>query len=170
MYDWRGHKVPSFIDKKMITEDQVKKIIQDFFKGSDKFLVELHIKPIHVISVFIDADTAISIEDCRELSRHLEQSLDREKEDFELTVSSAGLDRPLKVMRQYRNLIGKHLDIVMNGGQKLNGKLLKADELGIVIEQEIKISKKEIDIKKITLPFDQIRTAKKVITFKKQIK
>jgi len=152
----------------MITEDQVTKHIHDYFKGTDKFLVELHIKPINVISVFIDADTSISIEDCKELSRHLEQTLDREKEDFELTVSSSGLDRPLKLLRQYQKITGKSLDIVLNGGDKLSGKLVKADKTGIEIEQEINISKKEKTLKNVVIPFGNIKTAKKVITFKKQ--
>ncbi len=151
----------------MITEDQVKKLINDYFQGSDKFLVELHIKPINVISIFIDADTTISIEDCRELSRHLEQGLNREKEDFELTVSSAGLDRPLKLLRQYQKMLWKSLDIILNSGEKLSGKLVKADNTGIEIEQEIKLSKKETTLKNVVIPFDSIKTAKKVITFKK---
>jgi ribosome maturation factor RimP len=167
MFDKRGQKVPSFIRKKMIAEEQVQKLINDFFTGSDKFLVELHIKPINVISVFIDSDTNISIEDCRELSRYLEQGLDREKEDFELTVSSAGLDRPLKMLRQYLKMIGKSLDIVLLHGEKLQGKLVRADHFGIEIEQEIKISKKESKVKKIALNYENIRTAKTVITFKK---
>ena len=165
--DKRGQKVPSFIDEKMITEDKVTKLIHNLFKGTDKFLVEFSIKPINVISVFIDSDTTISIEDCRVLSRHLEHGLDREKEDFELTVSSAGLDRPLKLLRQYQKMIGKSLDIVMNGGDKLSGKLTKADKQGIEIEQEIKISKKETTVKKVVIPFENLKTAKKVITFKK---
>lgn len=151
----------------MITEDQVKKLINDYFQGSDKFLVELHIKPINVISIFIDADTTISIEDCRELSRHLEQGLNREKEDFELTVSSAGLDRPLKLLRQYQKMLWKSLDIILNSGEKLSGKLVKADNTGIEIEQEIKLSKKETTLKNVVIHFDSIKTAKKVITFKK---
>jgi len=151
----------------MITEDRVENLVRDFFEGTDRFLVELSIKPNNSISIFIDSDTGISLENCRELSRFLEKGLDREKEDFELTVSSAGLDRPLKLLRQYQKIIGQSLDIVLNGGGKLSGKLLLADQNKIEIEQEVKISKKETSVKKSVITYDSIKTAKKVITFKK---
>jgi len=151
----------------MIEEKQVEKLVNDFLNGSDKFLVEVIIRPANLISVYIDGDHEVSIEDCHRLNRHLEHALNRDVEDFELTVSSAGLDRPLKTLRQIKKRIGLELEVVSISGKKTCGILVNAEKEGIEIEQEIRITKKEIEKKKISLPFQEIRTIKEVITFKK---
>ncbi len=151
----------------MITEKQVTGLIKEFLDGSDKFLIEVLIKPLNHIMVFIDGDHGVTIDDCKGLSRHLEQNLDREKEDFDLMVSSAGADRPLKVLRQYKKYIGKNLEIVTVSGAKTEGVLVFADRDGIKLEQEIKKSKKESEKKELDLKFNEIKSAKIVISFKK---
>jgi len=151
----------------MIDQKQVERLAEEHFRGTSKFLVEVSIRSNNLITVFIDADDHVSLDDCRQLNRFLEQGLDRDREDFELTVSSAGLDRPLKVLRQYKNRIGRDIEVVTTTGKKVNGLLMKADEEGIELEQTILISKKEIEKKSVVIPFGEIRTAKEVITFKK---
>jgi ribosome maturation factor RimP len=152
----------------MITEKQLKKLIDDHFKGSDLFLVDFVIKPGNQISIFIDGDHRVTIEACRQLSHFLEDNLDRETEDFDLTVSSAGADRPLKLPRQYKKNLGNFLEIVTKSGDKVTGKVLIVNDSGIEIEPLAeKKTKKEVIIQMMKLTFDEIKSAKEVITFKK---
>jgi ribosome maturation factor RimP len=152
----------------MITENQIAGLIQEFLKGSDKFLIEVLIKPVNHIMVFIDGDHGVTISDCQALSRHLEQKLDRDREDFDLMVSSAGADRPLQVIRQYGKYIGKEIEIITGNGDKLCGKLISSDPGGITLEEEIKKSKKEIQKKITGLKYGEIKSAKVMISFKKK--
>ena len=152
----------------MLTEKQIKKLIAEHFKGSEFFLVELVIKPVNKVSVFIDGDHRVNIEICKQLSRFLEENFDRESEDFELTVSSAGADRPLKLPRQFKKNIGNDLEVVTKEGVKITGTVLNADEEGVEIEQlPAKKSGKLQEKIVVSLKFGDIKSAKEVISFKK---
>jgi len=151
----------------MIPEKQVVQRASEFLEGSPLFLVDVVIRPTNKIAVYLDGDQGVTIEDCKHLSRHLEEKLDRETEDFDLTVSSPGADRPLKNPRQYSKNLGKELAIVTADGQKLTGKVLRADAAGIELSFIEKRSKKETGAKTISLPYTEIKSAKEVITFKK---
>jgi ribosome maturation factor RimP len=152
----------------MITEKQLKKLIDEHFQGGNLFLVDLVIKPGNQISIFIDGDYRVNVEACRQLSHFLEDNFDRETEDFDLTVSSAGADRPLKLPRQYKKNTGNALEIITTAGNKITGVVLSADDTGIEIEEEpVKKSIKEVSKKIISLKFDEIKSAKEVISFKK---
>jgi ribosome maturation factor RimP len=151
----------------MITEKQLTVLIEEHLKGSDKFLIEVTVKPSNHIMVFIDGDHGVSIENCQKLSRHIEQALDRDKEDFELMVSSAGADRPFRVPRQYLKHLGKTLEVVTVDGRKLEGILMLANDKEIKIAQEIKKTKKEIEKKEEVIQYSEIKSAKVVISFKK---
>jgi len=152
----------------MITEKEIKKLIEEHFYGSEYFLVELKIRTGNRINVFVDGDHRVNIEVCKQLSRFLEESLDRESEDFELTVSSAGADRPIKLPRQYRKNIGNELELVTKNGDKISGIIVDADENGIRIEQiPVKKPKKEQEKIILDLKFEDIKSAIEVISFKK---
>ena len=151
----------------MITEKQVVKLAEEFLYGTDLFIIDVLIKPTNKISVFLDGDHGVTIEGCKKLSRHLEQSLDREKEDFDLTVSSSGADKPLKHPRQYAKNLGKELEIFTQEGQKITAKVILASEKGITIGFAEKKSKKSAEEKTLALLFTDIKSAKEVITFKK---
>jgi ribosome maturation factor RimP len=151
----------------MITEAKVMKLIEAHLAGGELFLVDLIIKPGNQISVFIDGDHGVTIEGCRGINHYLNESLDRDTEDFDLTVSSAGADRPLKLPRQFKKNIGKALDVVTKTGEKISGLVLKADESGIELEiAPVKKTKKDKEIKIMSLNFSDIKSAKEVITFK----
>ncbi len=152
----------------MITEKQVRKLVEAHFEGSEFFLVEMSIKPGNRISIYVDGDHRVGIEVCRGLSHFIEENLDRETEDFELTVSSAGADRPLKLPRQYRKNIGNELEIITTAGTKITGKVLNADETAVTVEQKAgKKPAKYPETTPVTLKFDDIKSAKEVISFKK---
>jgi len=151
----------------MITQEQVTNFLNDFLKEGNLFLLEVSVKPGNKITVYIDGDVRATIEDCRRISHFLELALDREKEDFELTVSSAGIDRPLQMPRQYKKNAGKYLDITFLDGETVTGKLIQSDNQGIEIEVSPEKKKKNEATSILSIPFDTIKTAKEVITFKK---
>lgn len=151
----------------MITEKDVLQHTEAFLTGTPLFITDLMIKPINKIAVFLDGDHGVTIEDCQKLSRHLEEQLDREKEDFDLTVSSAGADKPLKLPRQYAKNLGRFLEITTLSGDKITAKVMKADNQGITISYTEKKAKKQAAEIVVSLQYADIKSAKEVITFKK---
>ncbi len=151
----------------MITEAKVIKLIEAHLAGGEIFLVDVNLRSGNRISVFIDGDHGVNIDICRELNRFLNESLDRDAEDFDLTVSSSGADRPLKLSRQYQKNIGRALDVVTATGEKITGVVLEANEHGIELEiQPVKKPKNDPVVKIVSLKFTDIKSAKEVITFK----
>ena len=92
--------------------DKIRNIAEEELAEGSLFLVEVNITPGNEIEVVIDSDGSVDIDDCVALSRAIEERLDREEEDFELTVTSAGIGRPLRLLRQYRKLIGRPVEVV----------------------------------------------------------
>ena len=109
------------------------------------YIILTSVKKGNKITVLIDNDKAITINDCVEMSKFLELKLDREAEDFELSVMSAGLTEPFKVARQYQKNIGRQVEVITKEGQKFVGKLLSVIEDCITIET---VNKEKKTIKK----------------------
>ncbi len=99
-------------------------MVTDFIENTDQFLVDVEVKGGNVINVFVDGDNGISIGQCSKISRHIEASLNRDEEDYDLRVSSPGLDRPFKSKRQYLKYIGRDIEVDITDGKPLKGKLL----------------------------------------------
>ena len=118
--------------------EEIKHLIEPVLTEHHLFLVELKISKDYVIEVFVDALEGVNIQTCIAVSREIESSLNRDEEDFELTVSSAGLGYPFKVEQQYQKNLGKSVEIKLNDHTKLNGILLRFTPEEIVIEQEEK--------------------------------
>lgn len=143
----------------MIDKHNIERIIQEKLVDTDLFLVEVRIGKGNKISVFIDSDTSVKIHDCASLSRHIESELNRDVEDFDLEVSSAGLTSPLKHKRQYIKNINRDLIVVTNDNQNLSGLLKNASESEILLViPENKRQKTEE--KEIILPYTSIKEAK----------
>jgi ribosome maturation factor RimP len=151
----------------VITVKQVREVAESILEGSDKFLVDLALRPGNRITVYIDGDAGVTVDDCRDLSRMMESRLDRDAEDFELTVSSPGIDHPLKSERQYRKNIGRSLNVVTEDGETLEGVLVKAGNGEIELEHPVRKPKKEIKKQNTIISVSKIRTAKVVIKFAK---
>jgi len=165
----RGPEVPSFIDSigEMTDKENIIKIMEELLANTDKFLVDILIQPVNRISVFIDGDRGVSIDDCRKISRSLEKRLNEEIEDFELNVSSPGLDRPLKLLRQYKKNVGRGMEIITINQEKVEGILLSVDDSGVEINSPVKGKKKQEEQKNISLRFRDIKVAKIKIDFRK---
>ena len=146
----------------MIEKIKVLELINGALDGSDKFLVNLKITPDNRIFVDIDGDNGVNIDDCIELSRSIESQLDRDEEDFELNVGSAGADMPLKLPRQYRRHIGRDLDVTTFDGEHLEAELIDADDEGISLRTH---ATKKTPAEDSRLKYSDIKVAKVVIKF-----
>ena len=162
----RGHESPYFLRKIVISTKQIESLVTEKLADSESFLVDIKISADNQISVFIDNNKRVSIEECVALSRHIEGSLDREAEDFKLEVSSAGMDRPFKVLKQFIKNIGRKITVVTTDSTNLKGVLLAANETQIELE-EVKKAKKKKEEEKIIHVIKQtdIIKAKVVISF-----
>jgi len=123
----------------MIDKLAVTKIVEDFLSSSDNYLVSVEVKPDNTIVITIDNDQSVSIDDCIALSSYVESKLDREKEDYALEVSSAGLGQAFKIQRQYRKHVGKEIEVLTRSGNKYIGILKAVDEEKIVLTIQKKI-------------------------------
>jgi ribosome maturation factor RimP len=156
-------------------ENKIKTLINNYLEGTEKFLVELKLTPSNKIIVEIDSDNIVLIEDCVKLSRFIESNFDRDVEDYELQVSSAGLENPLKLKRQYFKNIGRNAEILLNDGSRKSGVLKSVDEDGIELQEDLwTVNKKGKKIKKnqtakslIKLLFTDINETKILVSFKK---
>lgn len=155
---------------KMINKEEIKAIaeqhIQDPF-----FLVEASVNPGNVIIIEIDSDETISIDDCINLSKAIESQLDRDVEDFELEVGSAGITSPFKMPRQYKKNIGNEVEVLSKTGQKLSGVLKNATEsdFAITITKKVKQegAKKKTEIEEdVVFKYDEVKYTKYLIRFK----
>lgn len=129
----------------MIEKSTIKKLVEEFLTGYDPevFLVDIKVSGRNHIGVFLDGDKGVPISKCIDVSRHIESSFDRDVEDFELEVSSVGIDRPLVMPRQFKKNIGRNVAFTGDESKKIKGLLVNADEKGFTIEKELPKKKKK---------------------------
>ena len=123
----------NFIIEKMINKQKIQEYLHQAMASmpeADLFEVSVSVSPKNEIKVYIDGMQGVNIDSCVSISRYIEQHLDRDAEDFELTVSSAGLDQPLRVFRQYVKNIGREVKVTASTGETLKGVIESADEEG----------------------------------------
>ncbi len=137
--------------------------------GTDRFVVGINIGIDNNIKVFIDSDSGVTIANCVELSRYIENSFDRDIEDFELNVSSSGVDQPFVLLRQYIKSIDHKVKVINKDGGKIIGILKNVNEDEIELLEEIKSKNKKnkkIRIGEVvTIPMSTIKETKRIITF-----
>ena len=155
----------------MIDRQQVIELTNEWLADKEYFLVDVAISKDDKITVEIDHAEGVWIEDCADLSRHIEQGLSRETEDYELEVGSAGLGQPFKVLQQYINHTGLEVEVLTKEGKKLKGILKSACEQEFVLT----ISKKEkkegakspqIVEEDLHFAYDDVKYTKYIINFK----
>ena len=155
----------------MIDKDKVKALALEWLEGKDYFLVDATVDKDNKITVEIDHKDGVWIEDCCELSRFIEEHFDRDVEDFELEVGSAGIGQPLKVLQQYINSIGYDVELLTAEGKKMEGCLKSADEQGIVVtvtEKQRLEGKKRPQMVEVDKAFkyEELKWVKNIIDFK----
>ena len=156
---------------RMIDKSVVSRLVEEWLEEKDYFLVDVTVTPDNRIVVEIDHAEGVWIEDCVDLSRFIESKLDREQEDFELEVGSAGIGQPFKVLQQYLNHIGMDVEVLKNDGVKLTGVLKDADEerFTVTISKKVKLEcekRPKLVDEDVAFAYDEIKYTKYLINFK----
>ena len=155
----------------MIDKNMLISLTEEYLKDTTYYLVDLILGNDNSIIVEIDNDEGVDIDQCVALSRHIEAQLDRDSEDFELTVTSAGLTSPFKTIRQYRKYEGKEVEVLTRTGVKHNGILRSSDNEGFILTITRKVKpegakrKQEVD-QDIRFKYDDVKYTKYLIRFK----
>lgn len=162
--------MPLFI-KNMTFRNKVLELLNTALaEREDLFLIDLSKNDVNKISVVLDGDFGVTLQDCIDISRAVENKLDREEEDFSLEVASAGISSPLKLVRQYKKNIGRTLKIKTTSSDEVEARLTVADDEKIILEWQAREPKKvgkgkqTVD-KKLELPYKSIREAIIIISF-----
>ena len=155
----------------MIDRDTVVKITEEWLKSTDYFLVDVQITENNRIVIDIDHPVGVWVDDCADLSRHIEKKLSKDVEDYELEVGSAGIGQPFKVERQYLNHIGKEVEVLDNSGKKYKGLLsaFKNGKLTLTVKEKVLPDGKKRPIlvnKDLIFDVNDIKYTKYVINFK----
>lgn len=114
-------------------KEKVEELIEDGIAGTDIFVVKLTVSSGYDINVLLDSESGLTLADCRTVSRAIELDLDREVEDFSLTVASSGIGEPL-VLRQYNKNVGRKVMVTLNTEEVIEAKLISATDEAIVLE------------------------------------
>ncbi len=155
----------------MIDKNVVRQLVEEWLTGKEYFLVDVMVSPDDKITVEIDHKDGVYINDCVELSKYIEDRLDRDQEDFELEVGSAGLGQPFKVEQQYHNFIGEPVEVLTGEGKKLKGVLRSVEgrNFTIGVEEKVKMEgKKRPVLQEVEHPLnmDNVKYTKYLISFK----
>ncbi len=155
----------------MIDKNVVKQLANEWLEGKDYFLTDITVSPDNRIVIEIDHAEGVWIEDCVALSRYIENHLDRDIEDYELEVGSAGIGQPFKVLRQYEINVGEPVEVLTTNGKKIVGTLKEAtpDHFVITIEEKVKMEgekRPKMVERDLTFGYDEVKYTKYYLTFK----
>ncbi len=149
----------------------LEQIVNEYITDKDIFLVSIRVSRDNDIEIAIECTSRdVEMDDCANLSRFVESKLDRETEDFSLTVTSAGLTSPFKVFKQYEKFVGKEIEVMQGSGTKLHGILRSATPEVIELEYEtleaVEGKKRKAKVLRTdAIPMSSIKSAKPVIRF-----
>ena len=157
----------------MINKDVVKAAVEEWLSQNEYFLVDVEMTPDGRIVIEIDHTDGVWIEDCAELSRFLQEKLGEELGDYELEVGSAGIGQPFKVVQQYRNHVGKEVEVLGLDGKKQQGILKEVSEDGQSFVVTVKEKQKQegkkrpvlVEVDK-TFIVGEVKYPKYLLTFK----
>jgi ribosome maturation factor RimP len=161
--------VPLFI-KNMTFKEQINKLLEEsLLEKPSLFLIDLTITDAFKVIVTIDGDNGVALQDCIDVSRAIENNIDREEQDFSLEVASVGVGSALKIVRQYKNNIGRTL-IVETMTEKIEAELVDANDDFIILSWKAREPKKlgkgkETVQKRQEIPYSEIKKAIVTVTF-----
>ena len=138
---------------KTMNKEQIIKAVEAAVAQRGCFIVEVTVSKENDIEIIIEKEEGVvDWEDCAAIDKVMHEAFDQDAEDYALTVSSAGLDRPFKVMKQFQKAIGTKVDVWMKGGKKVKGVLEAANEEAVTVDGE-------------TISFDIINSVRPVVEF-----
>ncbi len=158
----------------MIDRKEIERLVEERIQELDNglYVVEMTISSTNVIRIEIDKiNGGVSVADCVSVSRNVEHNLDREKADFELHVSSAGLDKPFRHINQYIKNVGRIINVKTKDGRTIEGEIVKvADEKIILSTEEMQLLEGKKKKEKVEVIYEimltEIKEANIVISFK----
>jgi len=150
----------------VITKDHIRRLAEEHISGSGIFLVDVRLSSTGRITVLIDRNEGVTIDDCASLSRKISQELGEEVGDYELNVSSPGLDMPLLVHRQYIKNEGRMVDVTASDGERIKGILMNVTKGGFDLRTEARQKNKEIVTTVRSFNFEDVKSVKVIISFK----
>lgn len=151
--------------------EQVEEVVNKVLENEPElFLIALKVGADNQIQVIIDGDHGVRVEHCANLSREIEQHLDREQEDYSLTVMSAGLSEPLTIPRQFKKNVGRQLKVETNDGKQYKGNLVEATDKDCKLtwssREKKPVGKGKITVQnEVVIAYEEIKEAKMMITF-----
>ena len=154
----------------MIDKEALAKCVEKALEGTDAFLVDVQVAPDNLVRVEIDSQTGVDIDTCAALTRSIEKEFDRDAEDYELEVGSAGLTSPFKVKAQYDKNVGNVVEVLTKNGRKLRGELKEAGSESFTIDVEEKVKREGqkrpvIEVRPVTLNYDEVKYTKYLLEF-----
>lgn len=154
----------------MIAKDRIIQLVEEKIEGTEIFVVAVEVSSTNTILVEVDKAPSISIEECVAISRYIENNLDREEEDFDLKVSSPGLDKPIRHFLQYKKNVDRELKVVLNSGKSEKGLLKEVTENQLTLVQRKKEriegrKKKRVVEHELNLSFSDIKESKVIVSF-----
>ena len=150
---------------------KVEQLVHEFLETrKDLYLVDLKISAGDDITVILDGDEGLSLQDCLDASRAIEFNLDREEHDFSLQVMSPGLSEPLKLPRQFKKNMGREIEVLLNSDEKIQGEVVAVDDEKVTIVLRYRRPKligkgKEDVVENKEIPYTEIKKALVVIKF-----
>ncbi|RMZ61061.1 ribosome assembly cofactor RimP [Chryseobacterium nematophagum] len=150
---------------------RIEELLNEFLETrKDLFLIDLKISTGDDITVILDGDNGVSLQDCLDASRAIEFNMDREEHDFSLQVMSAGLSEPLSSPRQFTKNIGRYIEVLLHSTSEVEGELTKVDEEKITLLLRYRkpkdIGKGKVDVEEEReIPYSEIKKALVVIKF-----
>lgn len=155
----------------MIQKELIKQLAEEFIADNKVFIVDIKVTGDNNISVELDSAEGIDVDLCANLSKFIESRIDREIEDYELEVGSAGLGMPFKVLKQYEKNLGEEVEVLSKDGKKFSGILKSASEesFTIIISKQVKPegAKRKITVEEdLVFSYNEVKYTKYLIRFK----
>ena len=152
----------------MIVKEEIRKVAEFKIKELGGFFVDLKVNTANVITLFFDRMDGVQVEHCLAISKYIEEHFDRDIEDYELTVCSAGLDNPFMLDEQYHKYNGKEVGVLLTNGKRQKGIILAYENDALILEvvKKKKGRKKENIIEEVVIPKEEIKETKLKINFK----
>ncbi|MBR6655876.1 MAG: ribosome assembly cofactor RimP [Alistipes sp.] len=146
-------------------------VAEKALEGTDMFVVDCTITPDNTIDLVLDSDTSVSIDACAMINRAIGERFDRDVEDYSLTVASAGIGEPLKLVRQYKKLVGESVEVLLRSGVKILATLDEVTDENITISYDESVvvegkKKKQIQRTTHTYTYDEIKWTKEYLDYK----
>ncbi len=155
----------------MIDKNIVEQVVTEAIAGTDIFIVEIRVTSDNMVTVELDSMSGLDIDTCARITRTIEGVIDREVEDYDLEVGSAGLTAPFKVPAQYVKNIGNDIEVLTRDGRKMTGRLADVSGNDFTIEISRKVrepgaKRPSIVTEPVTMSMDNVKKACYLIDFR----